>query len=63
MPRRGGQVPSEILCTMGKGTSLSGMNPSDKAKCVLGLYGKREDERRPKTTELKTLNVFEVVAS
>ncbi|MDY3110347.1 MAG: hypothetical protein SOW50_09560 [Lachnospiraceae bacterium] len=43
--------------------SLSGMYPADKVRSVLGLYGKRGDEKRPKTTNLKTLNVFEVAST
>lgn len=43
--------------------SLSGMDLSDKVRSVLGLYEKRRDDKRPKTSNLKTLNVFDVAAS
>lgn len=43
--------------------SFSGMDLSDKVRSVLGLYEKRRDDERPKTSNLKTLKVFDVVAS
>ena len=43
--------------------SLSSMNPSNKVRSILGLYKKKKDEGRLKTTELKTLNIFKVAAA
>ena len=38
--------------------SLSGMDLSDKVRSVLGLYEKRRDDKRPKTSNLKNLERF-----
>ena len=43
--------------------SLSGQDLADKVKSVLGLYVRREDDIRLKTSELQTSNIFEMAAS
>lgn len=43
--------------------SLSGQDLEDKVKSVLGLYVRREDDTRLKTSELQTSNIFEMAAS
>lgn len=43
--------------------SLSGQDLADKVRSVLGLYVRREDGTRLKTSELQTSNIFEVAAS
>ena len=43
--------------------SLSGQDLADKVRSILGLYVRREDDGRLKTSKIKTSNIFEVAAS
>ena len=43
--------------------SLSGQDLADKVKSVLGLYFRREDDTRLKTSNLKTSNISLMAAS
>ena len=41
----------------------AGRTKGNMERSVLGLYEKRRDKKRPKTSNLKTLNVFDVATS
>ena len=43
--------------------SLSGQDPADKVRIMLGLFGRKDDDKRLKTSKLKTSNIFEMAAS
>ena len=43
--------------------SLSGQDLADKVRIILGLYVRRKDDIRLKTSELQTSNIFEMAAS
>ena len=43
--------------------SLSGQDLADKVRSILGLYVRREDGTRLKTSELQTSNIIEMAAS
>lgn len=43
--------------------SLSGHDPVDKVRIMLELFGRKDDDKRLKTSKLKTSNIFEMVAS
>ena len=43
--------------------SLSGLDMFDKVRSILGLYAPNSKKKRPKTTELQTLNIFTGAAS
>ena len=43
--------------------SLSGQDLADKVRSILGLYVRREDDGRLKTSKIKTSNIFEVAES
>ena len=43
--------------------SLSGHDPADKVRIMLGLFGRRDDDKRLKTSKLKTSNIFAMAAS
>ena len=43
--------------------SLSGQDLSDKVKSVLGLYVRKADDKRLKTSKLQTSNTFDMAAS
>ena len=63
VPWGSGQVPSKILYTLGESTFPFRHGSFRQGESVLGLYEKRRDDKRSKTSNLKTLNVFDVVAS
>ena len=42
--------------------SLSGQDLADKVRSILGLFERKEDDERLKTSKLKTSNIFEVAA-